>query len=330
MNKDSNRKFVEKKVRKNMEIPIYLFTGFIESGKTTTINETLKEPEFVKGVRTLLLVCEEGDEEYDNNYLKENDIDLFMIEEQEQLTENLLQSLDIQYEPDQVVIEYNGTWELDKILEVSMPKGWVMAEIISTVDASTFELYLSNMRTLILEQIFDSNLIIFNRCNENTPKANFRRSIKAINRKAQIIYELENGEIDNTMENILPFNTEQDSIIIEDDDYGIWYLDALDYPDKYCNKELTFKAIIYKGKGTDENTFVPGRFAMTCCADDISFFGFLCKSEQKTQIKHKDWVNVTVEFRYEYVKEYKEKGPILYLKHLEPTQKPVEDLVYLN
>lgn len=321
---------IEKKENNRMEIPIYLFTGFIESGKTTVIKDTLMQPDFVEGAKTLLILCEEGEEEYDYDYFKENQIDLVIIEEQEKITETWLQSLDIQHEPDQIVIEYNGTWDIDKILEVRMPKGWAMAEIISTVDASAFEMQLKNMRTMIMEQIFDSDLIIFNRCNENTPKANFRRIIKAINRKAQIIYELESGEIDNSMKDILPFDTEKNQILIEDDDYGIWYLDAFDYPEKYINKELMFKAIVYRGENIGAKSFIPGRFVMTCCEDDVSFFGYLCKIDQEMNVKHRDWVQVTVEFKFEYVKEYKKEGPVLYLKHIEPAEKPMEELVYLN
>ncbi|RDU24836.1 TIGR03943 family putative permease subunit [Anaerosacchariphilus polymeriproducens] len=313
-----------------MEIPIYLFTGFLESGKTTVIKETLKDPEFVKGIRTLLIICEEGEVEYDNEYLRENNIDTYWIEEPEQFNENLLFGLELKYEPDQVLIEYNGTWDLEPILDAAMPKGWVIGEIISLIDATTFDIYLSNMRSMILEQLFDSDLIIINRCNETTPKSKFRRSIKAINRKAQIVYELESGEIDNSMEDILPFETEKDSLVIDDDDYGIWYLDALDYPQKYIGKKITFRAILYKKKELDERSFIPGRFVMACCEDDVTFFGFLCKSEQKVDFRHRDWVRVTAEFRYEYVKEYKDKGPVLYLQNIELADKPIEKLVYLN
>lgn len=313
-----------------VEIPIYLFTGFLESGKTTAIMDTLKDPEFVKGARTLLIICEEGEVEYNNEYLKNHNIDTYRIEEPEQFNENLLFSLELKYEPDQVLIEYNGTWELDTILDAALPKGWVIGEIISLIDATTFDMYLTNMRSMMLEQLFDSDLIIINRCNETTPKSRFRRSIKAINRKAQIIYELESGEIDNSMEDILPFETEEGSLVIEDDDFGIWYLDALDYPHKYIGKKITFRAILYKRKELDECSFIPGRFVMTCCEDDITFFGFLCKSEEKVEFAHRDWVTITAEFRYEYAKEYKDKGPVLYLQNIEPADEPIEKLVYLN
>ena len=47
------------------QIPMYVFTGFLESGKTKFIQETLEDPRFNSGEKTLLLVLEEGEEEYD-------------------------------------------------------------------------------------------------------------------------------------------------------------------------------------------------------------------------------------------------------------------------
>lgn len=46
------------------EIPVYLFVGFLESGKTKFIQETFEDPNFDSGDKTLLLICEEGEEEY--------------------------------------------------------------------------------------------------------------------------------------------------------------------------------------------------------------------------------------------------------------------------
>ena len=54
------------------EMPVYLFTGFLESGKTTFIKETLGDPRFNNGQRTLILLCEEGETELelDRPYMK--------------------------------------------------------------------------------------------------------------------------------------------------------------------------------------------------------------------------------------------------------------------
>ena len=49
----------------NRDIPVYLFTGFLESGKSTCFQEILEEGNFEDGLRTLYLMTEEGEKEVD-------------------------------------------------------------------------------------------------------------------------------------------------------------------------------------------------------------------------------------------------------------------------
>ena len=199
------------------EISVYLFSGFMYSGKTTLIPQTLLEENFGDVAKTLLSVCEDGDEEYDEAELKQANTKLLMIENEEDFTETLLKNVNRQYLPDQVFIEYNGTWGMDKILESSLPEGWVIVQSLATVDAGTFEMYLNNMRTMIMEQLFQADVVIFNRCDDGTPKGKFRRAIKAVNRPAQIVYERADGTLDDR-EVELPFDISQDIIEITDAD----------------------------------------------------------------------------------------------------------------
>ena len=52
------------------EIPVYLVSGFMDSGKTTLIEDTLYNQGFAEEGRTLLICCEDGDVEYDKEALK--------------------------------------------------------------------------------------------------------------------------------------------------------------------------------------------------------------------------------------------------------------------
>lgn len=313
------------------EIPVYLFTGFMDSGKTTLIQETLFENGFGADARNLVICCEDGDVEYEQAKLGTIRGSLVMIENQEDLTEERLRELDEQYHPDQVFLEYNGTWEVGPLLEMALPKGWMIIQSLATVDAGTFEMYLNNMRAMMMEQFFAADVVIFNRCDENTPKAKFRRTIKARNRKAQIVYERTDGTIDEQDREELPFDLDAEVIDITDADYGIWYLDAMDDPKKYDGKKIHFLGLVYRPEHKlKRGVFVPGRFAMTCCEADIQFIGFKCKYDRAETIPHRSWIELTAEVKCEFAREYHGRGPVLYPVSIKQAEKPEDELVYFS
>ena len=240
------------------EIPVYLFTGFMDSGKTSLIRQTLLEENFGQGARTLLIVCEDGDEEYSEDELRKANTRLLMVENEDDFTETLLRNCNLQYMPDQVFIEYNGTWGMDTLLEQWLPEGWVIVQSLATVDASTFDMYLNNMRAMILEQLFQADVVIFNRCMDDTPKGKFRRAVKAVNRPAQIVYERADGTIDEAEEE-LPFDISQDVIEISDADYAIWYMDAQENYKKYDGKKVEFTGLVYNPDKMKKGVMVPGQ-----------------------------------------------------------------------
>ena len=311
------------------EIPVYLFTGFMDSGKTSLIRQTLLEENFGQGARTLLIVCEDGDEEYNEDELRKANTRLLMVENEDDFTETLLRNCNLQYMPDQVFIEYNGTWGMDTLLEQRLPEGWVIVQSLATVDASTFDMYLNNMRAMILEQLFQADVVIFNRCMDDTPKGKFRRAVKAVNRPAQIVYERADGTIDEA-EDELPFDISQDVIEISDADYAIWYMDAQENYKKYDGKKVEFTGLVYNPDKMKKGVMVPGRFAMTCCIEDVTFLGFKCKYEDSKSIAHKSWIHIVAEIRVEFAVEYKGKGPVLYPVSVEPADKPEDELVYFS
>ncbi len=312
----------------NREVPVYLFTGFMDSGKTSLIMDTLFENDFSEG-NGLIIMCEDGDVEYDLKKLEGIGIDLVTIDSEEKFTDAKLKEINDSYHPDQVFIEYNGTWGVDKILEAKLPKDWVMVQSLATVDSTTFESYWNNMRAMMQEQVFEADVVIFNRCDDNTDKGKLRRQIKTVNRKAQIVYERADGSIDESEEE-LPFDINQDIIELSDADYGIWYMDATDNYKKYHGKKVKFLALVYNPDNLKSGVMVPGRFAMTCCVDDITFIGFKCKYPDEKKIPHKSWITITAEVRVEFAMEYKGKGPVLYPISIEPAEKPEDELVYFT
>lgn len=314
------------------EIPVYLFSGFMDSGKTTLIEDTLYNQGFAEEGRTLIICCEDGDVEYDKEALKKNFVSLVIIENEEDFTTEALQELQEKYQPEQVFVEYNGTWGMDTILETPLPKYWTIVQALATVDATTFEMYLGNMRSMIMEQLFAADVVIFNRCDDDTDKGKFRRNVKALNRKAQLVYEREDGTLDEREEE-LPFDISADHLEISDADYAIWYMDCLENPKKYEGKTVSFLALVYNPDKLKKGLMVPGRFAMTCCVEDITFIGFKTKYAKEDEIPHKSWIKITAEVHVEFAKEYKGKGPVLYPVSVEPAEKPAtqeEELVYFS
>lgn len=311
------------------EIPIYLFTGFMDSGKTTLIKETLLENGFAEQGKSLIICCEDGDIAYDEEELAKVNTNLVMVQKEEDFTGDYLNKLSAEYQPDQIFIEYNGTWGMDTLLETKMPKGWEIIQALATVDATTFDLYLSNMRTMIMEQLFQADVVIFNRCDDSTDKGKYRRNVKALNRKAQLVYERADGTLDEREEE-LPFDISGDELDITDADYAIWYMDCMENPKKYEGKKVKYLALVYNPEKLKKGVFVPGRFAMTCCADDVTFIGFKCKYPEEEKIPHKSWIQITAEVRVEFAREYKGKGPVLYPVSIEPAEKPEDELVYFS
>lgn len=313
-----------------MEIPVYLINGFLESGKTTFIQETLQNDEFFSNEKSLLIVCEEGAEEYDTKLLSACKTDILTLSEEEKLTTKFLKDCQKKYNPQRILIEYNGMWKMDSIINLLLPKDWVIVQIITLADASTFELYLNNMRSMISDHFTNSDMVIFNRCKEDTKQGLYRRSVKAVNRRAQIYFELEDGSPMEPEEEELPFDFNAEIMEIEDEDFGLWYMDAIDHPQKYQGKKVKIRGMVYKSEQFQVDSFVPGRFAMTCCADDVTFIGFLCKSKKAVALQERQWVLVTAEIKLEYLQEYNQEGPVLYAEEIIMTKEPKENLVYFN
>ncbi len=307
-----------------MDIPVYLFTGFLESGKTTLIRDTLIDPEFTDQEKTLLICCEEGMEEYDSMFLKRLNTVIEYVDSLEDITPEFYEELQEKVEPDRVMIELNGTWSVNDFLHVDMPSNWLLVQIISTVDASTFSLYVQNMKQMIFEQLIHSELIIFNRCDETTSKRFLRTNIKAINKGAQLIYEGKDGSINELKEEELPFDLDAPILNISDDDYGLWYMDALDHPFKYDNKVIRVKGMAVSAVMDDEQALILGRYAMVCCTEDTSLIGLLVRDIERGKLHENQWISVTGKLSVEFDEATQQNFVVLHAQKVEQAE-PMED-----
>ena len=310
---------------KKKEIPVYLFTGFLESGKTQFIAETLKEGQFKDGNKTLYIICEEGVEEIPASVLRDNMFTVVSVEDEGDISFDTFMKFDLDYNPDRVMIEYNGTWEPERVIE-ALPQGWLLAEGICTIDASTYEGYLANMKQMMTRQFTYADLVIFNRCDIAQDLPMYKRTVRAMNRRSQVVFEMKDGTVNNDVKEELPYDINADVISVEDDDYGIWYIDVFDNLENYKGKTVRFKGIVYKPKKSRDDIFVPGRFAMTCCAADIQFVGFPCQWKEAKHLKDKTPVYVTAHIGS--TETAQGRAPVLYADSIEITDPPEEEVVY--
>ena len=312
-----------------MDIPVYLFTGLLDSGKTTFIKEVINEESFLEPGATAMLLTEQGEVEYDEEFLIKHNIAVEVIEDKDEMKPLLWKRMEMMNKPKQILIEYNGMWELDDLFNSGTPENWFLAGVYSTVNGETIEMYSQNMRKMFMEPLRTSDLIIINRCDETIDRQKYRRSFKALNPQVQVGFERPDGTMYPNQQEELPFDVNADRIVIDDMDYGLWYIDAMDAPGRYMYKELEFTVKYCASNSRDIKYFVPGRHVMTCCEDDIQFLGYVCSFEKETGFQHGDWVRVVVSFDFGPCDVYGpgEEGPILTLIDIKPGQKPEQELV---
>ena len=307
------------------EIPVYLFTGFLEAGKTKFIQETFEDPRFNNGENTLLLVCEEGVEEYDPSRFK-GDMGSFHavnIDSPEELTADHLSKLQDKYDIDRVVVEYNGMWMLDN-LYAALPEGWIVYQEILFAEAGTFLNYNANMRSLVYDKLKSCELVVFNRADEkNLDKQAFHKLVRAVSRKTNIAYEYKNGEVEyDDIEDPPPYDMNAPIIEIADEDYAFWCADFADKPEAYDGKTVRIHVMVAKNKSLQPGEMVVGRKLMLCCSEDIQFKGMLCKCDNAAKYKSNDWIYLTAKIVFEAHRLYRGgHGPVLYanaVKRAEP------------
>lgn len=306
-------------------IPVYIINGFLDSGKTEFITYTISQPYFQMRGNTLIVACEEGENEYDDSLLKKTHAYVETIEDEEDFTSQNLIALEKKYKPGRIIIEYNGMWN---VKSMKFPWHWKVEQQLTMVNGKTFETYFANMKSMVADHVRNSELVIVNRCDGLEDKiAGFKRNMKAINPQAEIIFEDANGEMNVTLEEDLPYDINDNPIVLNDMGYGFWYLDVLDNMTRYKGKMVEFVAMVLHPPKFAKGYFVPGRMAMTCCADDMAFLGYACKYEKEAELQEQTWVKVKATVAIEYFEDYGKEGPVLHAVEVVPTAKPKEEII---
>ncbi|MBE6946429.1 MAG: hypothetical protein E7459_10165 [Ruminococcaceae bacterium] len=309
------------------QIPVYTFTGFLDSGKTKFIQETLEDPRFNTGEHTLLLIFEEGEEEYDISTYPHKNVYLEVLD-QDTVTTAELEALEKKYKADRVVMELNGM-KLVGELYSRLPRSWGIAQEVMFADASTILTYNANMRNLVVDKLSGCEMVVFNRVKPGEDTMPLHKLARAVSRRVDILYETTDGK--SSFDDIvdpLPFDINAPVIEVKDEDYGLWYRDVSEETEKYAGKTIRFKAQVARLRRDKDGIFAPGRFIMTCCVDDIQFCGVPCKYADAAKLKAKSWVMVTATISAEKHPLYKgELGPILTAISVEPAVPATQDVV---
>lgn len=310
---------------KMQDVSVYLFLGFLESGKTKFIQETLEDPRMENGERTMLLVCEEGVEEYEPDKFQVNNVVVVTLENASELTVQTLESLTAKHKAQRVIVEYNGTWLLQQFFD-AMPESWVINQMMTFFDSNTFLNYNANMRQLVFDKIQMTQMVVFNRFKGEYDKMQFHKTVRGVSRRPDIVYEYLGGKPEfDEIEDPMPFDVDAPVIEVEDRDFAWFYRDMAENTQSYIGKTVKYKGMATVSKKTPSGCVILGRHIMTCCEADIAYDGFAVKTcGLLNNIKTRDWLTVTAKIVYEYNAAYRAKGPVLIAEKLEIAEPPAE------
>lgn len=310
------------------ETPVYVFTGFLGGGKTTFLRRTLSDKRFCNGVSTLVLLCEDGEEELDpSEFANEKSIHIEMVGDVSELNEPHLAELQKKHKAKRVLLEYNGMWLFDRFLE-GMPEGWLIYQECSMADASDYLVYNANMRNLVYDKLKNADMIVFNHMTESTEKEPLHKIVRAINKRTNIIYDYGDHAEQDDIVDPLPFDVNASVIDVKNDDFGVWYADLNEHGDIYNGKTMKFTGLVAKEGRLPPNHFIIGRHVMTCCAEDIQYCGLACRWTGVNALRHLDWVTLTGSLSFEKSKIYGgEEGPVLNVISCVKAEKPEPEVV---
>ena len=309
------------------QLPVYLFTGFLDGGKTKFIQETLEDPRFHQGERTLLLMCEDGEEEYDPSRFCGPNIFMRTLENEADFTPEALEAMGKEINPERIIIEYNGMWLLDTLYQ-NLPDSWVVAQEFLFCDATTFLSYNANMRQLMVDKLKSAELVVMNRFHDGIDKMELHKVVRGVSRRCDIAYEYgSDGHVEyDDIEDPLPFDLDAPIVEIGDEDYALWYRDMSEEPKKYDGKTVRFKCRALVRQKLPKETFVVGRHVMTCCVEDIQFAALVCQWDKADTVKDDSWMVLTAKLNYKFNRAYGKRGPVLTYLESSPCEPPAQDV----
>ena len=309
-----------------MEIPVYVFTGFLDSGKSTFLQSTLEDKRFNSGERTLVLLCEEGECELNPARFSGRNVTVEVIDEPSVFSPEYLRGLQKKCRAQRVMVEYNGMWLLSALYD-QLPPNWIVYQEMMFANANDFAIFNANMRNLAVDKMQGAQLIVFNRAQKGFDKMALHKIVRAVSRRAEIAYEYGEDDVEyDDIEDPLPFDKNESHIVVEDKDFALWYRDLSEELSSYDGKTVTFKGQVVVDKTIPNGCFIIGRPLMTCCVDDIRFAGLICEWPEATQLVSRSWVTLTASIAVRRHDCYDRVGPVLRGLNVETAQAPEDEV----
>ncbi|SDB20963.1 TIGR03943 family protein [Ruminococcaceae bacterium FB2012] len=306
--------------------PVYLFTGFLEAGKTTFMRQTLNDPRFNTGEATLVILCEEGEEELDTLALAKTNVNVVSVDGPEELNEANIRRFMAENDAKRILIEYNGMWQLKDLFD-ALPEDCAVYQEMMFADATTFVNYDQNMRSLVVDKLRTAEIVIFNRYNDSIDMMTLHKICRGVSRGINIAYEYKDGKVKyDDIQDPLPFDINAPVIKIEDRDYALWYRDIMEEPKKYDGKTVTFKGLVATDPKFPAGAFAVGRHVMTCCVEDIQYMAIAADWEKADTLASRDWLTVTGKVVFERSRLYKGKGPVLHVTEASKAEPPAQEV----
>ncbi len=305
------------------KIPVFFINGILDSGKTSFIIDTIHSDGF--DGNTLLIVCEQGEVEYDEKDLKNSyKTSIQYFKDVSEFNEVKLSNLVKDYEPDRIVIEFNGMWDLTKI---QFPYYLELVQTISFIDTSTFELYFNNMRQKINDMIAFSDATIFTKYDDVTKQIEpYKNALKMMNNRCSFYVMNQDFRAFNAFEEPLPYDINSEIIQISMDDYVTFYIDTFEHRSRYEDKIVEYDCMVVKTDKLPKNSFIGGRMIMNCCENDTQLYGFLVKYKNSNALKDRSWVHIKGKIKIEFSKEYNEDEIIIYAEDVQQIENQEEVL----
>ena len=309
-----------------MDIPVYMFTGFLDSGKTTFLQSTLEDPRFNSGERTLVLLCEEGECELNPALFSGKNVTIQVVDDPAQLTAENMKKWQKGCRAQRVMVEYNGMWPIDTLFS-NLPKNWMVGQEMMFADANTFAVYNANVRERVVDKLQGAQLVVFNRAQKGFDKMTLHKIVRGVNRRTDIAYEYSEDDVEyDDIEDPLPFDKNAETIVVEDRDFALWYRDLSEELETYDGKKVSFKAQVVIDNSIPKNCFIIGRPLMTCCVDDIRFAGLACEWGEVSALRSRDWVQLTARISVRKHECYGRIGPVLMGVSVEKCDAPEQEV----
>ena len=306
--------------------PVYVFSGFLDAGKTTAIKESLLDPNFNDGETTLIIAFEQGDVEYDEEFLYDSNSMVVYLDDIKELDQKKVEELDAAYKPDRVVIELNGMQDDNLLFKEVTGNQWLIVDYLTFFDATQLKFQMLNWKQFVYNHVINSAVCYINR-SDDQDLVYFRNNLKAINRQLTVVFLDNDGKVTNKVEQQL-FDTSK-PLVIDDDDYGLWYIDAVDNAERYDGCTITLKLKLLDVVKRYKNVCIMGRQAMVCCSNDLQNIGLTCVDVDPKKIDKNKFYTLKGNLKC-LDDEEGFKTCVLYVKNIAEAEAPQDEYVSFN